>query len=213
MPDLQSEEMLSAIGGDLLVPLHERAHSEQRIDVSTSNSNAGTTNADEQLMHSGDIVSGSPQQGEMEDCPCLHGNPFMHVMTELAEGDSEAASWKKRNRPPKGQTRTDCRVPKGMGPIEIALRNAPYRKTKYIFEPLLGITFDSEIEGYDFYNMYSWEVGFGIKKDTLITNKQGFKTRRDLRCLCSGSGEYAQYKTKKTGCKAMIRLMRSKDDG
>lgn len=47
-------------------------------------------------MHSGDIGSRSPQQGEMEDCPCIHGNPFMHVMTELAEGDSEAASWKKR---------------------------------------------------------------------------------------------------------------------
>jgi hypothetical protein len=79
-----------------------------------------------------------------------------------------------------------------MGPIEIVLRNAPYRKTKYIFEPLLGITFDSEIEGYDFYNMYSWEVGFGIKKDTLITNKQGFKTRRDLRCLCSVSAMAAK---------------------
>lgn len=72
-----------------------------------------------------------------------------------------------------------------MGPIEIALRNAPHRKTKYIFEPLLGITFDSEREAYDFYNMYSWEFGFGIMKATRVTNKKGFHNMRDLRCLCS----------------------------
>lgn len=74
-----------------------------------------------------------------------------------------------------------------MSPIEIALRNAPHRKTKYIFEPVLGITFDSEPEAYDFYNMYSWEVGFGVKRDTLISNGEGFQTRRDLRCLCAVS--------------------------
>jgi hypothetical protein len=33
-----------------------------------------------------------------------------------------------------------------MGPIEIALRKAPFGKTKYIFEPLVGITFDSEMK-------------------------------------------------------------------
>lgn len=72
-----------------------------------------------------------------------------------------------------------------MGPIEIALRNAPYRKTKYIFEPVLGITFDDEEEAYHFYNMYSWEVGFGIKKATRVSNTQKFHSSRELRCLCS----------------------------
>jgi hypothetical protein len=59
--------------------------------------------------------------------------------------------------------------------------------TNYIFEPILGITFDSENEGYEFYNMYSWEVGFGIKKATRVTNKKGFHTMRDMSCLCSVS--------------------------
>jgi hypothetical protein len=58
-----------------------------------------------------------------------------------------------------------------MGAIEVALRNAPYRKTKYIFEPLVGLTFDSE-EAYQFYNMYSWEVGFGIKKKGISNNNK-----------------------------------------
>lgn len=33
----------------------------------------------------------------------------------------------KRNVTIRGRERKDCREPKGMGPIEIALRNAPYR--------------------------------------------------------------------------------------
>jgi hypothetical protein len=87
--------------------------------------------------------------------------------------------------------RKNCRVPKGMGPIEIALRNAPYRKTEFIFEPLLGLTFDSEKEAYEFYNMYSWEVGFGIKyANSASNNKRGYHTGRDFRCLCSVSSSF-----------------------
>jgi hypothetical protein len=75
-----------------------------------------------------------------------------------------------------------------MCPAEIALRNAPHRKTKYIFEPLLGLTFDSENEAYEFYNMYSWEVGFGIKRGSMPHNSSSrYHTGRDLRCLCSVS--------------------------
>lgn len=32
------------------------------------------------------------------------------------------------------------------------------------------MTFDSENEAYEFYNMSSWEVGFGIKKDNIRGN-------------------------------------------
>ncbi|PUZ60821.1 hypothetical protein GQ55_4G194800 [Panicum hallii var. hallii] len=101
-----------------------------------------------------------------------------------------------------------------MCPIEIALRNAPYRKTMYIFDPILGLTFDSEDEAYEFYNLYSWEVGFGIKRDSTAANrKTDFQTMRDLRCLCSGNAGGCEYISKRTGCKAMIRLLCSEDDG
>jgi len=43
-----------------------------------------------------------------------------------------------------------------------------------------------------------------VLKASRATNKKGFHTMRDLRCLCSGTDERAEYKTKKTGCKAMI---------
>ncbi|CAO2145401.1 unnamed protein product [Urochloa humidicola] len=153
-----------------------------------------------------------PNAVEGTACPCLSTHPFLHVMTELK--DDSTNTWKKRHRTPKGKKRADCRVPKGMGAIEIALRNAPYRKTKYIFEPLLGLTFDSEHGAYEYYNMYSWEVGFGIKKKRRATNqKTNFHTMRELHCLCSGTPKECQNNTKLTGCKAMIRLLRTEDDG
>ena len=51
-----------------------------------------------------------------------------------------------------------------MGAIEKALRNASNRKGRFIFEPTPGMTFDCVSETQEFYNIYSWEVGFGTKK-------------------------------------------------
>jgi len=50
-----------------------------------------------------------------------------------------------------------------MGSIERALRGASTRDTEYIFEPIMGMVFDSGQEAKEFYNMYSWEAGFGVK--------------------------------------------------
>ncbi|KAG2569278.1 uncharacterized protein LOC120683474 isoform X2 [Panicum virgatum] len=123
------------------------------------------------------------QDEAVGQCQCVTGNPYFHVITEVCIDAS--APWKKRGRSATNRTRSNVRMPKGMIPIEIALRNASRRKTGYIFEPVLGITFDSENEGYEFYNMYSWEVGFGIKKDNIATNrKTGFQTMCEFRCLC-----------------------------
>lgn len=47
--------------------------------------------------------------------------------------------------------------------IERALRNSSSRKIKYIFEPTIGMAFDCVVEAQEFYNLYSWEVGFGAK--------------------------------------------------
>lgn len=58
----------------------------------------------------------------------------------------------------------DGMPPRLMGAIERALRSAATRKTKYIFEPAVGVTFDCVSEAQEFYNIYSWEVGFGTRK-------------------------------------------------
>ena len=66
-----------------------------------------------------------------------------------------------------------------MGAIERALPNSSNRKGKYIFEPTVGMTFDCVSEAQEFYNIYSWEVGFGTKKG----DKFG-RTMQEFRCQC-----------------------------
>jgi hypothetical protein len=36
-----------------------------------------------------------PAEGETEQCECLNGNPFLHVMTKLNEGNADSTPWKK----------------------------------------------------------------------------------------------------------------------
>jgi hypothetical protein len=113
-----------------------------------------------------------------------------------------AQPWPSRKRLPKD-------APEGcpqslMGAIERALRNASNRKGKYIFEPTPGMTFDCVSEAQEFYNIYSWEVGFGTKKG----DKYG-KSMQEFQCQCHGSENRVQYQTMKKKCPALLRLHRT----
>ncbi|KAI4965427.1 hypothetical protein ZWY2020_054598 [Hordeum vulgare] len=44
--------------------------------------------------------------------------------------------------------------------------------------------FESPEEAYEFYNMYSWGQGFGIRYSCSRAGKKGKKTRQDLVCAC-----------------------------
>jgi hypothetical protein len=62
------------------------------------------------------------------------------------------------------------------------MRNSTTRTTKYILEPVVGTCFDSLAEAYEFYNLYSWEVGFGIRYGHSYTNDEHYKSSQDLIC-------------------------------
>lgn len=63
------------------------------------------------------------------------------------------------------------------------MRNAKQRKTTHIFEPKLGMVFDSRAEAYQFYNLYSWEVGFGIRFGSFAQNRVNkMRTMQELVC-------------------------------
>ena len=51
-------------------------------------------------------------------------------------------------------------------------------------QPSVGLTFDSVGEAYDFYNLYSWEVGFGIRYGKCRNNVKGTKSMQELLCVC-----------------------------
>lgn len=71
-----------------------------------------------------------------------------------------------------------------MGAVEIAMRTAQQRASKEVFEPKLGMVFDSYEEGYEFYNLYSWEYGFGIiyNRNSSRTNDRSYRTMQEFTC-------------------------------
>jgi hypothetical protein len=66
-----------------------------------------------------------------------------------------------------------------MGAIERALRGASTRDTEYIFEPIMRMLFDSRQEAKEFYNVYSWEMGFGVKYNSNRPGSRNIAKQRE----------------------------------
>ncbi|TVU20202.1 hypothetical protein EJB05_36401, partial [Eragrostis curvula] len=98
------------------------------------------------------------------------------------------------------------------GAVERALRDASLRGDACIFEPAVGKSFDSSEEAFEFMNMYSWEVGFGVRFGRSRTSKSGRRTMQDIVCACEGHGGAESARSVRCGCPAMVRLLRQADD-
>lgn len=96
----------------------------------------------------------------------LYFNPNIHIYCLNIQKKLTKDGVLCRKRAPKNAKRPNFRSARMMGAIERAMRTASTRKTEHIFEPILGMVFDSKQEAHEFYNMYSWEKGFGIKYNT-----------------------------------------------
>jgi hypothetical protein len=53
--------------------------------------------------------------------------------------------------------------------------------------PEVGVSFDSIGEVYDFYNLYSWERGFGVRYGKSCLNVDRVKCMQEIVCGCSVS--------------------------
>ncbi|PNT75912.1 hypothetical protein BRADI_1g41693v3, partial [Brachypodium distachyon] len=90
-------------------------------------------------------------------------------------------------------------VPGRAGPLESAHRGFAQRTSENILSVQSGLCFDCLPEAYEYFNLYSWEVGFGIRyKKANVTN--GFPNKKNASSI-------------RCGCKTMIRLLRTKDHG
>ena len=98
----------------------------------------------------------------------------------------EAPSWTKRLRlgsaPP---DRLPC--PSRMTALELTIRKYAEQPDKSVMRPELGLSFDSLGEAYEFYNLYSWEIGFGIRYGKSRLNAQRRKTMQEIVRGCSVS--------------------------
>ncbi|KAM0846053.1 hypothetical protein ACQ4PT_055928 [Festuca glaucescens] len=91
--------------------------------------------------------------------------------------------------------------------LENALSTFADRKTDVVIYPSIGTRFDSISEAYDFYNLYSWECGFGIRYGKSRLNVKKCKSMQELYCGCAGKAEWCNTKSARTECRAMIRLL------
>ncbi|TVU00388.1 hypothetical protein EJB05_54185, partial [Eragrostis curvula] len=107
--------------------------------------------------------------------------------------------------------------------LEMAIMKFADHTTPYIIDPTVGTEFDCVTEAFDYYNLYSWEVGFGIKYGrTKHSESKKFRNKDpvekymlsvELRCCCAGVPNKGQKVSAKLGCGAMIRLHRTQDHG
>ncbi|XP_047077061.1 uncharacterized protein LOC124687310 isoform X2 [Lolium rigidum] len=107
--------------------------------------------------------------------------------------------------------RTPC--PNWIGALEKTIRSYAETRGDHVVEPTLGLTFDSLGEAYDFYNLYSWEHGFGVRYGKSRLNPERTKTMQEIACGCSGKPVKENSRSCRCECAAMIRLLRTKDNG
>lgn len=65
-----------------------------------------------------------------------------------------------------------------------ALRRASMSPGEAIFFPHEGTIFNRREEARDFYNLYSWEKGFGVRFGRGRKNDSKYQTKLDIVCSC-----------------------------
>ncbi|TVU18829.1 hypothetical protein EJB05_34944, partial [Eragrostis curvula] len=173
-----------------------------------SNDEAGYESPEELICDSSD------ESDDDSDDSSDDGSEQDQTETTAAQADNGANGPPIQRRWPKWVPAPDCRKPRNMGAIEVAMRNSKNRSTDFIFEPVLGMVFDSRAEAYQFYNLFSWEVGFGIRFGTSSRNRGNkYRTMQELVCEREGFDSRCTNSSKRVRCKAMIRLHRTEDHG
>ncbi|VAI35342.1 unnamed protein product [Triticum turgidum subsp. durum] len=148
----------------------------------------GTANPD---VHQADVDSAAAEMfgdGLLSEgqVGCQHRREESPTRSAQSTGrvNPQAPGWTKRLRlgsaPP---DRVPC--PSRMSALELSMRKYAEQPDKSVVHPELGLSFDSLGEAYDFYNLYSWEIGFGIRYGKSRLNAERTKTMQEIVCGCS----------------------------
>ncbi|KAM0833454.1 hypothetical protein ACQ4PT_064253 [Festuca glaucescens] len=122
------------------------------------------------------------------------------------------SGWKRRHRVGKAPPERPLNSAR-VTALERTLREFPARANGEVIVPEVGVTFDSIGEAYDFYNLYSWERGFGVRYGKSRLNVDRVKCMQEIVCGCSGKPRATNSQSTRCLCPALIRLLRSKDNG
>ena len=93
----------------------------------------------------------------------------------------QALGWNKRVRIGTG---THCRkpCPSCVTAFEKVVRGYAENPSENVIVLMLGSSFDSLGEAYDFYNFYSWERGFGTRYKKSRVNVERMKGMQEVMC-------------------------------
>ena len=69
-----------------------------------------------------------------------------------------------------------------MSALELTIRSYAEKKTETVIVPAMGASFDTLGEAYDYYNLYSWEVGFGVRYGKSHLNVERTKCMQEIVC-------------------------------
>ncbi|XP_039807976.1 uncharacterized protein LOC120671785 isoform X2 [Panicum virgatum] len=117
-------------------------------------------------MGGNEVVSGSISisSNEREGCSSVPAGSLGNevVLNQQASEGEERQAWQKRPR--LGHMANDQEeTTENPTALEKALKSFVTRKHGLVVQPSVGTHFDSMAEAFEFYNLYSWEVGFGIR--------------------------------------------------
>ncbi|XBJ27692.1 hypothetical protein VPH35_004921 [Triticum aestivum] len=96
-----------------------------------------------------------------------------------------------------------------MSALEQTIRKFAEEPSRSLIKLELGLSSESLGEAYDFYNLYSLEVGFGIRYGKSRLNAVRMKSMQEIVCGCPPEAENSW--TCQCECPALIRLLRAAD--
>ena len=97
---------------------------------------------------------------------------------------SKASCWTRRVRignAPEERDANPSRVPA----LEASMRAYADNKVVTVVNPALGTSFDIVEKAYEFYNLYSWETGFGVRYAKSRLNVHREKCMHEFVCACA----------------------------
>ena len=188
-------------------------------DLASTNNRCATpagvshTSAESSSRSSGGVCL--PSARDSDDTPSI---VLSSAVQSLAQNGPRSVNttirvgWKRRPKGPRAPDERSVVVDRVL-PLEAAIKGFADRGTEVVVNPVLGTIFDSLAEAYEFYNLHSWEVGFGIRYGKSRQNVSGTKCMQEIVCGCAGKPERENSSSMRSNCAAMLRLHRTDDGG
>lgn len=90
----------------------------------------------------------------------------------------------RRVRVPAGAMERES-IPGRTTALEESVKNFAERRCQFVVYPGIGTKFDSLDDAYNFYNLYSWEIGFGVRYAKCRLNVHRQKCMQEIACGCA----------------------------